>query len=68
MSSLTPSQIDVSKVTVVSSINGPTARITVSAQLHYARFVDMPQNPGGGQDWTQQRETNNSAPEDNFGS
>jgi replicative DNA helicase len=48
--------------------NGPTAKITVSAQLHYARFVDMPQNPGGGQDWTQQRETNNSAPEDNFGS
>jgi hypothetical protein len=27
----------------------------------------MPQNPGGGQDWTQQREANNSAPEDNFG-
>jgi replicative DNA helicase len=47
--------------------NGPTAKITVSAQLHYARFVDMPQNPGGGQDWTQQREANNAAPEDNFG-
>jgi len=27
----------------------------------------MPQNPGGGQDWTQQRDTNNAAPEDNFG-
>ncbi len=36
--------------------NGPTRTITVSAQLHYARFYDMPQNPGGGQDWTQQRE------------
>ena len=36
--------------------NGPTRTITVSAQLHYARFYDMPQNPGGGTDWTQQRE------------
>ncbi|NCX39456.1 MAG: replicative DNA helicase [Actinobacteria bacterium] len=42
--------------------NGPTRTITVSAQLHYARFYDMPQNPGGGQDWTQQREA--STPED----
>jgi replicative DNA helicase len=47
--------------------NGPTRTITVSAQLHYARFYDMPQNPGGGQDWTQQREATNTAPEDNFG-
>jgi replicative DNA helicase len=45
--------------------NGPTAKITVSAQLHYARFVDMPQNPGSGTDWTAQREA--TAPEDNFG-
>jgi replicative DNA helicase len=43
--------------------NGPTRTITVSAQLHYARFYDMPQNPGGGQDWTQQREA--GAAEDN---
>ena len=43
--------------------NGPTRTITVSAQLHYARFYDMPQNPGGGQDWTQQREAGES--EDN---
>lgn len=47
--------------------NGPTRTITVSAQLHYARFYDMPQNPGGGQDWTQQRESTNTPPEDNFG-
>ena len=47
--------------------NGPTRTITVSAQLHYARFFDMPQNPGGGTDWTQQREATNTAPEDNFG-
>jgi replicative DNA helicase len=47
--------------------NGPTRTITVSAQLHYARFYDMPQNPGGGQDWTQQREATNTPPEDNFG-
>jgi len=46
--------------------NGPTAKIVISAQLHYARFVDMPQNPGSGTDWTQQRE-GNTAPEDNFG-
>ena len=36
--------------------NGPTRTITVAAQLHYARFFDMPQNPGAGTDWTQQRE------------
>jgi replicative DNA helicase len=47
--------------------NGPTRTITVSAQLHYARFFDMPQNPGGGQDWTQQREATNTPPDDNFG-
>ena len=46
--------------------NGPTAKIVISAQLHYARFVDMPQNPGSGTDWTQQRE-GNTAPDDNFG-
>ena len=47
--------------------NGPTRTITVSAQLHYARFNDMPQNPGAGTDWTQQREV--SPPDDgsNFG-
>ena len=43
--------------------NGPTRTITVAAQLHYARFYDMPQNPGSGTDWTQQRET--LSPEDN---
>ena len=42
--------------------NGPTRTITVSAQLHYARFFDMPQNPGAGTDWTQQREA--GTPED----
>ena len=45
--------------------NGPTRTITISAQLHYARFVDMPQNPGSGTDWTAQREK--SADENNFG-
>ena len=34
--------------------NGPTRTITVAAQLHYAAY-DMPQNPGGGQDWTRAR-------------
>ena len=48
--------------------NGPTRTITVSAQLHYARFFDMPQNPGSGTDWTQQREASTTPPEDNFGS
>ena len=43
--------------------NGPTKTITVAAQLHYARFYDMPQNPGSGSDWTAPRE----APENNFG-
>ena len=43
--------------------NGPTRTITVAAQLHYARFFDMPQNPGAGTDWTQQREA--AAPDDN---
>lgn len=47
--------------------NGPTGKITVSAQLHYARFVDMPQNPGSGTDWTQARESTNNV-DDNFGS
>jgi hypothetical protein len=27
----------------------------------------MPQNPGSGTDWTQQREDSNTPPEDNFG-
>ena len=47
--------------------NGPTRTITVSAQLHYARFVDMPQNSGSGTDWTQQREATSTPPEDSFG-
>ena len=34
--------------------NGPTKTITVAAQLHFARFVDMVQSPGA-VDWTQQR-------------
>ncbi len=46
--------------------NGPTRTITISAQLHYARFVDMPQSLGSGTDWTQQREK--SADESSFGS
>jgi len=36
--------------------NGQTKTITVSAQLHYARFFDMPQNPGSGSDFTQGRQ------------
>jgi len=36
--------------------NGPTRTITVAAQLHFARFVDMAQNPGSGTDFTQQRQ------------
>jgi replicative DNA helicase len=35
--------------------NGQTKTITVSAQLHYARFFDMPQNSGSGTDFTQGR-------------
>lgn len=37
--------------------NGPTRTITVAAQLHFARFVDMAQNPGSGTDFTQQRQS-----------
>ena len=49
--------LSLSKRRTKSLLVDPTPRtITVSAQLHYARFYDMPQNPGGGQDWTQQRE------------
>lgn len=59
--------IKVADLIVAKHRNGPTRTITVSAQLHYARFYDMPQNPGGGQDWTQQRESTNTPPEDNFG-
>ena len=29
----------------------------VAAQLHFARFVDMAQNPGSGTDFTQQRQS-----------
>ncbi|MDA2963489.1 MAG: replicative DNA helicase [Actinomycetota bacterium] len=43
--------------------NGQTRTITVAAQLHYARFYDMPQKSGSATDWTQQREV--SAPEEN---
>jgi len=32
--------------------NGPTRTIKVSAQLHFARFTDMAENPGGGRDFT----------------
>ncbi len=35
--------------------NGPTRTITVAAQLHYARFFNMPQNTSG-RDFTTQRE------------
>jgi replicative DNA helicase len=37
--------------------NGPTRTITVAAQLHFARFFDMAQNPGSGTDFTQQRQS-----------
>jgi replicative DNA helicase len=37
--------------------NGPTRTITVSAQLHFARFVDMPQSSAPS-DYTQQRGDN----------
>jgi replicative DNA helicase len=33
--------------------NGPTRTITVSAQLHFARFFDMAQSTGAGRDFTQ---------------
>jgi len=33
--------------------NGPTRTITVSAQLHFARFFDMAPNVGAGRDFTQ---------------
>ena len=36
--------------------NGPTRTITVSAQLHFARFFDMPQGSATGRDFTQQSE------------
>jgi hypothetical protein len=29
----------------------------VAAQLHFARFFDMAQNPGSGTDFTQQRQS-----------
>ena len=32
--------------------NGPTRTITVSAQLHFARFTDIALNPGSGRDFT----------------
>jgi replicative DNA helicase len=32
--------------------NGPTRTITVTAQLHFARFTDMASNPGSGRDFT----------------
>ena len=32
--------------------NGPTRVIKVSAQLHFARFTDMAENPGAGRDFT----------------
>ena len=32
--------------------NGPTRTITVSAQLHFARFTDMAQSPGSGRDFS----------------
>ena len=32
--------------------NGPTRTIKVSAQLHFARFTDMAENPGSGRDFT----------------
>ena len=37
--------------------NGPTRTITVSAQLHFAKFVDMPKSSAP-QDYTQQRGEN----------
>ena len=39
---------------VVKHRNGPTRDLTVSAQLHFSRFVDMPANMGN-TDFTQAR-------------
>jgi replicative DNA helicase len=39
--------------------NGPTRTITVSAQLHFARFFDMAPNVGSGRDFTQSTGTTN---------
>ena len=36
--------------------NGPTRTITVSAQLHFARFADMAQGVGAPRDFTQPAE------------
>ena len=41
---------------VVKHRNGPTRDLTVSAQLHFSRFVDMPAAQNfGNQDFTQAR-------------
>ena len=47
----------VTEVIIGKHRNGPTRTITVAAQLHFARFFDMAQNPGSGTDFTQQRQS-----------
>jgi replicative DNA helicase len=42
--------------------NGPTRTITVSAQLHFARFFDMAPNIGSGRDFTQSTSASDIAP------
>ena len=42
--------------------NGPTRTITVSAQLHFARFFDMAPNVGSGRDFTQSTSASDIAP------
>ena len=42
--------------------NGPTRTITVSAQLHFARFFDMAPNVGSGRDFTQSSAPTNTQP------
>jgi replicative DNA helicase len=42
--------------------NGPTRTITVTAQLHFARFTDMASNPGSGRDFTSSQPTDFEQP------
>ncbi len=42
--------------------NGPTRVVKVSAQLHFARFTDMAENPGAGRDFTSSQPQDFSQP------
>ena len=42
--------------------NGPTRVIKVSAQVHFARFTDMAENPGAGRDFTSSQPQDFSQP------